>query len=157
VPDPSYKIEPSDGPFQWHVRLGQLEKLAEQFWPGKEDEAKALRAYNVWCQFERECPWDSFTEFEPEHEPIPSDAEAIVELCTNGLLPALGGFGEGLGDNVRAELRRQGTSLEELCLSLKPARELIPWIELPRAEYRRDSLESAEIKRQIRRDYPTRP
>jgi hypothetical protein len=157
VPDTEYTIKPPEGRFQWNTRLTQLERLADEFWPGNDDSTKFLRNWIVWCQFERECPWDSFTEFDPERDPVLSEPEAIAEICTCDLQPALGGFVSGLGDNVRAELRRQGRSLEELCSTLKPTRERIPWDALPPAEYRRDHLESAAIKREIRRQYPKRP
>ena len=156
VSDPSYKIEPPVGPFHWDDRLLQLERLAEEFWPGKEDDAKALRNWNVWRQFERECPWETFKEFEPSRAPIPTEPEAVAELCTCELQPALGNDA-GLGDSLRAELRRQGTSLEELFANQKPTREYIPWSALPPAEYRRPGYESAEIKREIRRNARRRP
>lgn len=110
-------------------RLDELEELAEQFWPGKDDDARALRCRMVWHQFEAEIDWDNVEETEPLRERCEFNEYDIAEMCTVHLQPALGIESEGYGDNLRAELKRQGRTLEELELSLKRVRENIPWEE----------------------------
>lgn len=156
---PSYKSQPPARKLIGRAaekRLTELEKLADQFWPGRNPEDRALRARMVWHQLEAEVDWHAVEERTPLRNPIEVTEDAIAEICTVDLEPALGITSEGYGDNLRAEFRRQGRSLEEFCLTLKPSREQVPWEELPRDESTGTRHQRQKVYRELRKNmvYP---
>jgi len=133
-------------------RIEELEKLAEQFWPGRELEARNLRAYNVWAQINEETDWDQVEFCPPERDPIDSTPEAIVNLCTSDLEPSIGMSATGFGDHLRAELRRHGTDLEALFIRNASNYEEIPWEDLTPSIYIKTSSERHHLRAEINRN-----
>jgi hypothetical protein len=155
LPDDGHNLGPVAHPRTAERRVDQwieeLEKLADQFWPGKETAATLLRTTIVWNQINESVDWDFIQEMEPNHEPIPTTEDDVEDICTANLEPHLGPGPHGLGDSLRAELRRQGTDLETLFLCQKKDKEEIPWDEIYRAS-RKTSTEKLELKYLMRRN-----
>jgi len=111
-------------------RIEELEKLADQFWPGKDDQARAVRARNIWAQLNRETDWDIVNVLEPERDPIAATLEEVVDTCLWELVPSVGAEAIGFGDHLRRKLRTYGFDLETLFAAQKFGFENIPWEEL---------------------------
>jgi hypothetical protein len=156
LPDDGYSPDPGTHPRTAERRVDkwieELEKLADQFWPGKDVASSLMRTSVVWNQINESVDWDFIQEMEPDREPFPTTADAVEELCTADLEPHLGPGPHGLGDSLRAELRRQGTDLETLFMRQKTYSEAIPWDVMYPAS-RKTNAEKLELKYLMRGQY----
>lgn len=136
---------------QQHIE--ELEKLADQIWPGKDMETRNVRAYNVWAQINEKTDWEEVALHPFDHDPAETMPEDVADICMADLEPCIGVTSTGFGDHLREELRRQGSNLETLFMLNTPDLETVPWEELTPSIYTKTTYERYQIRKKATTSY----